>query len=176
VGAPAATPGLRPRGFTLIEILVVLVIVGVVVAAVGMSVAGSGARQLENAARRAQALVALACERAVLGGRDLGFAAVEGGLRFGYFELDGWHELVDNPSDELRPRALGEGVELSVERDGERLVLSLDAPVEPPFACLSSGELTPFALELSRSGVAEVWRLEGRLDATLTLESRVDAR
>lgn len=164
------------RGFSLIEVLVVLVIVGVVMGGVALTVSGGDARELENAARRAQALVALACERAVLGGRDIGFAPVQEGLRFGYFGIDGWRDLDAVASDELRPRALGSGVTLRAERDGEALVVTRDVPRVPPFACLSSGELTPFAIELSRAGAPDVWRLEGQLDATLTLQVQPGAR
>lgn len=159
----------RNHGFTLIEILVVLVIAGALIGALVLASGGSGPRDLENAARRAQSLIAVACERAVIGGRDIGFAPVEGGLRFGYFELDGWREMADRPNDELRPRALGDGIELAAERDGEPLDLEPDAPVEPPFACLSSGELTPFTLRLTRPGVQDEWQLEGHLDGGLEL-------
>ncbi len=164
------------RGFTLIEILVVVTIAAVLVAALVLAAGGSGGRELENAAQRARALVELACERAVLGGRDIGFAPVTEGLRFGYFELDGWHEVDDRSDDELRPRALGEGIEMLATRDGEPLRLDHGAPTEPPFACLSSGELTPFTLDFSRPGVPDIWRLEGRLDGSLTLVANPDAR
>lgn len=155
--------------FTLIEILVVLVIAGVLVGALVIASGGTGPRELENAARRAQSLIAVACERAVIGGRDIGFAPVQGGLRFGYFELDGWRQVTDRGDDELRPRALGEGIELVAERDGEALELDADAPEEPPFACLSSGELTPFVLRFARPGVKDEWQLEGHLDGRLDL-------
>lgn len=156
-------------GFTLIEILVVLVIAGVLIGALVIASGGSGPRQLENAARRAQSLVAVACERAVLSGRDLGFAAVDDGLRFGYFELDGWEEIADRPDEELRPRALGDGIALEAFREGEAIELANTAPERPPFACLASGELTPFVLRVTRPGVRDAWRLEGRLDGTLDL-------
>ena len=164
------------RGFTLIEILVVLVIVGVLIGALVIASGGSGPRALENAARRAQSLVAVACERAVVGGRDIGFAAVVDGLRFGYFEPQGWREMQDRPDDELRPRALGDGIQVRAARDGEALELAADAPEQPPFACLSSGELTPFVLTLSRPGVQQSWQLEGKLDGSLELAMQDAAR
>ena len=161
--------------FTLIEILVVLVIVGVLVGALVLASGGSGPRELENAARRAQSLIAVACERAVIGGRDIGFAPVRDGLRFGYFESDGWHPVADRANDELRPRALGDGIEVGAERDGEALELDLDAPEEPPFACLASGELTPFVMRFARPGVKDEWELAGRLDGSLDLAVNSDA-
>ena len=162
-------------GFTLIEILVVMVIAGVLIGALVIAAGGSGPRELENAARRAQSLVAVACERAVIGGRDIGFAPVQGGLRFGYFEAGGWRGIEDRADEELRPRDLGEGIELEAERDGDALVLEQDAPEQPPFACLASGELTPFVLRVTRPGVKDEWQLEGRLDGTLELALRSDA-
>lgn len=163
-------------GFTLIELLVVLVIVGVLVVAATLAAGGSGARELENAAQRSRSLIALACERALISGRDVGFVPLREGLRFGYYGLDGWHALPDRGSDELRPRPWGEGIELRIERDRELLALPEEAPDEPPFACLSSGELTPLAFEFSRADVRDRWRLEGQLDGKLTLTAVSDAR
>jgi general secretion pathway protein H len=162
--------------FTLIEILVVLVIAGVVVGALVLAAGGSGPRELENAARRAQSLIAVACERAVIGGRDIGIAPVETGLRFGYFEIDGWHELPDRADDELRPRPLGDGIAVAAEQDGDALPLTPEAPAQPPFACLSSGELTPFTLRFTRAGVSDTWQLDAQLDGTLELALHADAR
>lgn len=166
----------RGAGFTLIEVLVVLVIVGVVVGALTLSIGGSGARELENAARRSEGLIRLACERATLTGRDIGFVALQQGLRFGYYGPAGWREVRDESSEELRARAWGEGVEVVAERDGERIDTPTDAPERPPFACLASGELTPLRLEFARAGVPGRWRLEGRLDGALELRRSDDAR
>ena len=164
------------RGFTLIEVLVVLVIVGVVVVAVTLSVGGSSARVLENAALRARGLVALACERSVLSGRDIGFTPIRDGLRFGTYDIEGWRPFRDSVADELRPRAIGEGVTLAAWRDGDAVAVEDDVPQAPAFACLSSGELTPFVVEFERADVDQRWRLEGRLDGGLTLEAIDRAR
>jgi general secretion pathway protein H len=166
----------RARGFTLIEVLVVLVIVAVVVGALTLSIGGSGARELENAARRQQGLIQLACERATISGRDIGFAPLQDGMRYGYYEIEGWRPLREDRNDELRPRPWGEGVEVVAERDGESLGLAAEPPADPPFACLASGELTPLRLELARAGVAERWELAGRLDGRIELRRIDDAR
>ena len=163
----AAVPA---RGFSLIEILVVLVIVAVVTGAAILSIRGSGEREVENAARRAQALVRLACERALIGGRDIGFSPVHDGLRFGYFEIDGWHPLAPGGGDELRARALGKDLVLSAQREGVELPLDEEPGREPAFACLSSGELTPFVLRIDRPDATQPWELEGKLDGELVLQ------
>ncbi|HET9049547.1 MAG TPA: type II secretion system minor pseudopilin GspH [Chiayiivirga sp.] len=155
------------RGFSLIEILIVLVIIAVTTGAVVLSIRGSGEREVENAARRAQALLTLACERAELGGRDIGIAAVRDGLRFGYFQVDGWQAFSDEGSDELRARALGKDVALRAWRENVELPLEDAEGSEPVFACLSSGEMTPFVLRIDRSDVERPWELEAHLDGTI---------
>jgi general secretion pathway protein H len=159
----------RRRGFTLIELLVALVIVGVIVAAVTLT-AGSGERVLEEAARRAEARIALACERAALSGRDIGFSFIDSKLRFGYVEPREWRLIDDSPSDELRERELGDGVQLQASRDGVELAADVEEALQPQFACLASGELTPFELLLGRPGIAGYWRVRGEFDGTLKRE------
>lgn len=160
----------RTRGFSLIEILVVIVIIGVTTGLVALSIRGSGEREVENAALRAQALIRLACERAIIGGRDIGFSVVSDGLRFGYFELDGWRPLEPGGSDELRARPLGRDLVLASEREGVTLPLLEEPGREPSFACLSSGELTPFFMRIDRADAAQPWVLEGRLDGELIVQ------
>ncbi len=163
------TPLRAQAGFSLIEILVVLVIAGIAVTGAVLSIGGSGEREVENAARRAEQLVRLACERAVIGGRDIGFTAVRDGLRFGYVEIDGWQPLGEGSGDELRARPLGRDLLISAWRDGLDLALGDEPGREPGFACFSSGELTPFVLRIDRADVAQPWQLEGAIDGTLSL-------
>lgn len=165
----APVPAHGSTGFSLIEILVVLVIVGIAVTGAVLSIGGSGEREVENAARRAERLVRLACERAVIGGRDIGFDAVRDGLRFGYVEIDGWRPLGEGGTDELRARPLGRELLISAQRDGLDLVLGDESGREPSFGCFSSGEMTPFVLRIDRADVAQPWQLQGALDGTLTL-------
>lgn len=167
-----AGPGrARPvRGFTLLELLVVAAIVALVAGMAVLASGGVGDRQLENAARRAEALVELACERAAMTGRDLGFALVEGGLRFGYLVPQGFQPVRDDPADPLRSRPWDASLRFSLLRDGEVLAAEPDPPSTAQVACFASGELTPFTLRLEAEGREGGWELTGSLAGDLELE------
>ena len=161
------------RGLSLIELLVVMAVIGAALVGVTLSLVGSGARELENAARRTQALVQLACERAELTGLDIGWRLDDRGLRFGPMRVDGWQPIDDDVGDELRPRPWDPGIAVALWREGEALELGAE-PEQAQLVCLASGELSPFVLELRRAGVIGGWRLRGELVGTLTLEA-IDA-
>jgi general secretion pathway protein H len=87
-------------GFTLLELLVVIVILAVAVGVVSLSAAPSEARLVEREAQRLAALFRLAQNEARALGRPIAWKADPGGYRF----LVGGAE-VDAPDNPLRPRA-----------------------------------------------------------------------
>lgn len=162
----AREPRFQRRGFTLIELVVVVAIIAVLAAAITLSVNAVGAgRQVEREARRFEALVALACERAEASGRDVGVHLGAGAYAFSLFLPAGWRI---EATGELRERTLPKGIFLDARRDGVALELAPELPDEPQLVCFASGELTPFALEV---GVAnpEVprYRVRGEDDGSL---------
>jgi general secretion pathway protein H len=162
-------------GFTLIEVLVVVVIIAVVVTAATLAIGGSASRELENAARRAELRVGLACERAMFSGQDVGFSLVDSALRFGYLLPERWLPVPDEDAEVLRARPLGPPqISVTARRDG--LPMQSDPiATQPQFVCFSSGELTPFELELASAGVAERWTLSAHIDGSTEL-TRVEPR
>lgn len=171
-GALRALPR-RGRGFTLLEILVVVFIIGVIATLAMLSVDNRAADdRLQREARRLHALLETAGEEAVLFGVELGFEVVPDGYRFLRLDADGWTP-VDAGDSPLRPRTLAGGVTLRLIREGEERRLAGDEDEDggpnPDVLFLSSGEITPFELSLTASGTTTRYRYEGGLTGELKM-------
>jgi general secretion pathway protein H len=165
IGAPGACHG---AGFSLVEVLVVLVIVGVLALAVTLAVGGSGERRLEHEATRFQGLVGLACDEAQLSGREIGVELTPQGYAFSRLDGDAWQPLPDH--GELRARQWLPGLRTDLRRSGLPLAAPGDAATAAPqLVCFSSGELTPFTLTLALGDIPGRYRVQGRDDGSVTI-------
>jgi len=168
------------RGFTLIEMLVVVLIIGVVLSFVSLSINPNGpSDRLNTEARRLEALVRAAADDALLYGREIGLDITRGGYRFLRLGDDGWQPIVGTDTP-LRPRKLSEGVVLAlIERDEDQPRLVSGDPededdeeeaVRPEAVFLSSSEIVPFELEIYANDVDERFRLTGEANGDLEME------
>lgn len=90
------------RGFTLLELLVVLVIAGLALGMVSFAVIPNGQQELQNDARRIALLLQLARDEAILRNRQIAFEADTEHYRFLLREENTWQELKQD--DILRER------------------------------------------------------------------------
>ncbi len=114
----------RLRGFSLLELLVVVVIIGILATMMTLSLGVTGGdRELERDVERLRALVLLASEDALLQGRELGITFVEDGYEFALLDPDEnrWVRLQDDPV--LKSRTFDEDLELIVEIEGREVRL-----------------------------------------------------
>jgi general secretion pathway protein H len=119
----------KARGFTLLELLVVIVIIGVIVSAATLSFSVLGRdRESEEQTRRFWAILQQAREEAELQSLDLGVFVVAGGYQ--YLRYDArhrrWAPLADDRMYEVRK--LPEGLRFRVWLDGREVVLRPDFP------------------------------------------------
>ncbi len=149
-------PRLPQRGFTLLELLVVVVIIAILFATALLSTSFTSVeRKLEEEARRFAALISYAREEAILQTRDLGMQIEEGEYRFLVLDsLTG--RWVNADFDEiLRTRKLPESMEVNLWIEGAGFELGdpdaeeTDPGELPQVFILSSGEVSPFELILS---------------------------
>ncbi|AOE84585.1 type II secretion system minor pseudopilin GspH [Pseudomonas sp. TCU-HL1] len=153
-GIDRAPGALASAGFTLIEVLVVMVVIGCLA---GLAVISSGvagpARELRNEAERLAGLIGVLADEAVLDNREYGLRIERDGYQVFFYDetTSRWRALSDDA------RQLPEWAELSIELEGEPLALpapdkegkkTKDARPVPQLIILSSGELSPFRLEL----------------------------
>lgn len=149
-------------GFTLIEVLVVVLIIGVIVTFAALSLGSRTLEdQLETEAKRLQQLISIAGEEAEVQGLDLGWRYTDRGYQF--LTLDQEGHWVPWPSGALRARELPQPLYLDLNIEGRTVAPSspADKEVEPQILILSSGETTAFRLDLHAQDYEPYVRLEG---------------
>ncbi|MCG6932637.1 MAG: GspH/FimT family pseudopilin [Gallionella sp.] len=92
----------RPQGFTLLELLVVMVIVGITLGAVSLNAMPSEHQVLQDDAQRIALLLQSARDEAILRDRPIAFEADTDRYRFLIFENNEWQPLKHD--DLLRER------------------------------------------------------------------------
>lgn len=166
----AKSPVLRQRGFTLIEILVVVFIIGVILGFASLSLGGRSLDdRLDQDARRLRQVMVMALDEAALTTAEIGFQPREDGYAFLVRGDAGWVPI-DNPRSPLRVYTfeIPAAIEFTQLPQG---MPSGDADKNmPAMFFFSSGELTPFELILKAEGSAQRYVYRGRIDGQITME------
>lgn len=170
-------PVTRIKGFTLVEVLVVLVIISIVTA-VGVLSLGSlgGNPAAENAAQKLAAITDLVAQQAVMRGQQYGLRVMPHAYEFMAYDGNKWSPV--NHDDLLRPRQLDSSVTLSLQLQGTEINLptaqthaddalaaddATQNEIRPQILLLSSGEITPFKINVSGAGGKPVYQVIGDL-------------
>ncbi|MBV9725394.1 MAG: type II secretion system minor pseudopilin GspH [Gammaproteobacteria bacterium] len=143
-------------GFTLIEILVVLVIIGVITAGILLSVNITGRdRELEKESDRLLVLFNYAREQAELQTREYGVMFQDDGYEFLTYDprRAAWRTVFEDDALAARHLPDGLGFTLSVEARPVVLARPKDSKDKTPQVMIfSNGDLTTFSATLEREG------------------------
>ena len=161
-------------GFSLIELLVVVVIIGIFAGAAVLSLGIVGNdREIEREVFRLRTLLDLLSEEAVLQNRDYGVQFSETGYRFYIYDNETflWFEPANDRF--LSERALEYPINLGLTLEDREITLDItfeddevDEP-EPQVIVLASGEMTPFDVSFYRELNGGQFHLSAEINGTL---------
>ncbi|MBA6392249.1 type II secretion system minor pseudopilin GspH [Colwellia sp. BRX10-3] len=157
------------QGFTLIEVMLVIVLIGVMVSAVQFTFSGNKPEQLleQNSARFA-GIFDVAAEYGLLNNVELGLFIEKNSYQFLGYDGVSWSPIADNPLFEVY--TLPEGIEITLQLDDlpieepllfdSALLINEDEAddftddpkqkkIIPQVYMLSGGDITPFSLTFS---------------------------
>jgi general secretion pathway protein H len=147
----------RSMGFTLIEIMIVVFIIGLITAAAVITFGGEQRdTELDREAERLDALFDYVREQAELQTRDYGFRVNNVGYSFVVFDVLQNQWRTADEDDALRQREFPEGLEPQVVVDGRRIVLDQKKrdleEFKPQIMIFANGDMTSFEISLRREG------------------------
>ena len=151
----------RQRGFTLVEILVVAVIIGVLAVSLVLSLGDTGRdRAMEQERDRLSALMAYVREQGELQTLEYGLRLTPTGYRFTVYDNRNNSWMPESLDDILRARTLPDGLSFTLVLEGRPVVLDpadtrqlgADTPdVSPQIMLFSNGDLNSFELTIRRA-------------------------
>ncbi len=170
---------IKCRGFTLLELLVVLVLMGIILSMAVLSV-GDGGRgdQIRQEARRVVATFNLVSDEAVLNSQPYGVQLAQDGYRFLRYTNNVWQLVRDDSL--LKVRHFSPDIETHLYIDGMDVVLPAtidEGEVKPHLVFYTSSERTPFMLELAYTSSPVLrQRIEGAPVGKIQLKALKETR
>jgi general secretion pathway protein H len=150
----AGTRAFRQTGFTMIEIMVVLVLVGLLASLAVVNLGGgSQQREMTNKIRELYVLMQTASEQAILNNEEIGLVIDEQGYRFVVYD-EREQEWKTESERLFQGRGFPEWMSVALFSEGDIPRLASrddeddeDNRLQPDIVFYSSGETTPFELE-----------------------------
>ena len=155
------------RGFTLIELMVVIVIISIMLGYLVISIGGSTQdKSLQDEAKRITALIKLASEQSLLQSIEIGLLIDDNLYMFLSKNEQSWASL---PENNFRSRKLPDNVQMEFVSIDNAPPPEETEELMPQVLLLSSGEMTPFELEIRDDDIDYYFTLSGSAIGKLTL-------
>ena len=180
-GARAASRASRHAGFTLLEILVVVLIIGILTAGMLLSLNFAGKdSQLETESKRLLSLMNYARDQAELQTRDFGIYFGQHGYEFVVYDVrTGAWRTVDE-DDALRERTMPSGLDFKLVVDARPIVLDENMKEPPPTPAAQSDSDVDVRFHIDstqgRSAIRARCRIRARVGLQLGFQLRIPAR
>ncbi len=160
------------RGFTLLELLLVILIIGIILSFAALSIGRGNERVAEDEMKRLAGLIELAAQEATLGSHDTLIQFNGNKYEFLIFQDNKWKPMAHD--DTFRPRTLPEEFLLTIRIEDEPVNLGPQESQEtenilPRIYLLSSGEITPFQLTLKDKSSGTRYELHGNINGKIEM-------
>lgn len=157
-------------GYTLIEVLVVLLIISIVSSIVLLRISFNEDKEILNFANEIQETLFLAEEKALLQPMVLGLSLNEHSLQFMHYQgietKKKWISLQDHM---LGQHAIPAGLELVLVENGKSVDSSQKKhPLQPQIIFSMNGDVSPFQLYVGKKGKKPRYLIQGDVNGTIT--------
>ena len=158
----------KQNGFTVIELLVVIVLLGIITSFALLSMGTSGAEsKLEEEAKRIHALIKLAQEESIIQAKEIAMEINSKEYLFLQYKNKKWLPLENKI---FQQRKIDDDIEISVEIDSELKIFKLNENEILRLYFLSSGEQSPFEMRFNvKNQSSKYFRLTGLFNGSLKL-------
>lgn len=167
-------------GYTLIEILIVIVIISIVSTVALLSLGRNKNRRIETLANQLTQMLTLAEEQALLQPAVLGLLINERSFVFLTYQASlNSKNMIWVPSDErsLQRHVIPDGIEIRVISSNTEDDSQLEAPatsagdnpiLKPQVVISPNGDLTPFTISIGKEGEPPRYIIRGEADGSIT--------